>query len=108
MLACVSGSLMWSRSSTCTRFILAPIDANSALWGGSEPPHKALFASIGAKMKRVHVLDLDHINDPLTQASIRRIDLDQAIRDVVPVPERELAMLVHDDARTCLLYTSPS
>jgi len=71
--------------------------------GGSEPPHKALFASIGAKMKRVHVLDLDHINDPLTQASIRRIDLDQAIRDVVPVPERELAMLVHDDARTVLV-----
>ncbi len=70
--------------------------------GGSEPPHKALFASIGAKMKRVHVLDLEHINDPLTQASIRRIDLDQAIRDVVPVPGRELAMLVHDDNRTVL------
>ncbi|MDB4961155.1 MAG: hypothetical protein JWP01_1154 [Myxococcales bacterium] len=66
------------------------------------PPHKALFASIGAKMKRVYVLDLEHINDPLTQASVRRINLDQPIRDVVPVPGRELAMLVHDDNRTVL------
>ena len=66
------------------------------------PPHKALFASIGARMSRVHVLDLEHITDPLTQASIRKITLDQPVRDVVPVPERDLAMLVHDDARTVL------
>lgn len=66
------------------------------------PPRKALFASIGAKLPRVHVLDLEHITDPLTQASIRKITLDQPVRDVVPVPERDLAMLVHDDARTVL------
>lgn len=70
--------------------------------GGSEPPRKALFASIGAKLKRVHVLDLERIDDPLTQARMRRIDLDQPVRDVVPVPGRDLAMLVHDDARTVL------
>jgi hypothetical protein len=70
--------------------------------GGDVPPHKALFASIGAKLGRVHVLDLEHINDPLTQASIRRITLDKPVRDVVPVPGRDLAMLVHDDERTVL------
>jgi hypothetical protein len=70
--------------------------------GGETPPHKALFASIGAKLQRVHVLDLEHINDPLTQASLRTIELDRPVRDVVPVPGRDLAMLVHDDARTVL------
>ena len=58
--------------------------------------------SIGAKLKRVYVLDLEHINDPLTQTTLRTIALDQPVRDVVPVPGRELAMLVHDDARTVL------
>jgi hypothetical protein len=70
--------------------------------GGEEPPHKALFASISAKMKRVYVLDLENITDPLTQAGLRPIALDQAVRDVVPVPGRDLAMLVHDDNRTVL------
>ena len=66
------------------------------------PPTKALFASIGAKMTRVHVLDLVNIEDPLTQVNLRSITLDKAVRDVVPVPGRDLAMLVHDDARTVL------
>ncbi|HWU90044.1 MAG TPA: hypothetical protein VN253_22430 [Kofleriaceae bacterium] len=70
--------------------------------GGDLPPTKALFASISAKLPRVHVLDLERIADPLTQASIRRIDLDKPVRDVVPVPNRDLAMVVHDDARTVL------
>src|SRR6185369_16334812 len=50
----------------------------------------------------VHVLDLENIEDPLTQAKIRTISLDKGVRDVVPVPGRDLAMLVHDDARTVL------
>src|SRR6185369_10284994 len=50
----------------------------------------------------VHVLDLENIEDPLTQAKIRTISLDKSVRDVVPVPGRDLAMLVHDDARTVL------
>ena len=70
--------------------------------GTDAPPTKALFASIGAKMTRVHVLDLVNIQDPLTQVNLRTIVLDKAVRDVVPVPGRDLAMLVHDDARTVL------
>jgi hypothetical protein len=77
------------------RIILFPTETDG-------PPHKALFAAIGTKAPRVHVLDLDTINDPLTQASLRKITLDKPVRDVVPVPGRDLAMLVHDDARTVL------
>lgn len=65
-------------------------------------PHKALFASIGAKLPRLWVLDLDNIQDPLTQAKLRRIDLDQPVHDVVPVPGKDLALIVNDDARTVL------
>ena len=43
-----------------------------------------------------------NIEDPLTQAKLRTITLDKPVRDVVPVPGRDLAMLVHDDARTVL------
>jgi hypothetical protein len=70
--------------------------------GGDVPPHKALFASISAKMKRVYVLDLENITDPLQQVGLRPIPLDKSISDVVPVPGRDLAMLVHDDNRTVL------
>ncbi|MCW5806821.1 MAG: hypothetical protein KIT31_30970 [Deltaproteobacteria bacterium] len=70
--------------------------------GGDAPPRKALFASIGTSGRTVHVLDLENIQDPLTQAKIRTIALDKGVRDVVPVPGRELAMLVHDDHRTVL------
>jgi hypothetical protein len=77
------------------RIILFPI-------GLDTPPTKALFAAVGAKAKRVHVLDLVAIQDPLTQANVRTINLDKPVRDVVPVPGRDLAMLVHDDARTVL------
>jgi hypothetical protein len=70
--------------------------------GGATPPKVALLASLGAKLPRVWVLALDHIQDPLTQIELDRIDLDQGVRDVVPVPDRDLAMLVHDDARTVL------
>jgi len=68
----------------------------------SDRPHKALFASIDAKLPRLWILDLDNIQDPLTQAKLHEIDLDQPVRDVVPVPGRDLAMVVHDDARTVL------
>ena len=77
-------------------------------------PTKALFASIAGRQPRVHVLDLVNIQDPLTQAKLKTIPLDKPVRDVVPVPGRDLAMLVHDDARTVLglldmetLSTSP-
>ena len=70
--------------------------------GLDTPPKKAVLASIGAKLNRLYVLDLEHIEDPLTQISLTRIDLDKTVRDVVPVPGRDLAMIVHDDARTVL------
>jgi hypothetical protein len=70
--------------------------------GPGVTPHKALLAAIGSKLNRLWVLDLDHIEDPLTQARLDRIDLDKPVRDVVPVPGRDLAMIVHDDARTVL------
>ncbi|HEX5064361.1 MAG TPA: hypothetical protein VFV99_33530 [Kofleriaceae bacterium] len=82
--------------------------------GGGVPPTKALFASVGSKVTRVHVLDLVDIQDPLTQAKLHTINLSYPVRDVAPVPGRDLAMLVHDDARTVLglldmdtLSTSP-
>jgi hypothetical protein len=78
-----------------------PID-RILLFPSGDAPHKALFTSIGAKLPRLWVLDLDNIQDPLTQAKLRRIDLDQPVRDVVPVPGRDLAMVVHDDNRTVL------
>ena len=65
-------------------------------------PQKALFASLSAKLPRLHVLDLQDIEDPLTIPAPREIDLDQPIEDVVPVPRRDLAMIVHDDTRTVL------
>jgi hypothetical protein len=79
------------------RILLFPSDPE-----GGVAPHKALFASIAAKQKRVHVLDLENITDPLSQVGLRPIALDQPVRDVVPVPGRDLAMLVHDDNRTVL------
>lgn len=79
-----------------------PLDRILLFPAGGEAPRKALFAAIGPKLPRVHLLDLEHIDDPLTQASLRKITLDKPVRDVVPVPGRDLAMLVHDDARTVL------
>jgi hypothetical protein len=77
------------------RILLFPADAD-------EPPHQALLASIAAHLNTLHVLDLDNIQDPLTQARVHDIVLDKTIRDVVPVPKRNLALIVHDDARTVL------
>jgi hypothetical protein len=70
--------------------------------GDDVVPHEALLASIASEQPRLHVLDLDHINDPLTEASTTEIDLAQPVKDVVAVPDRELAMVVHDNARTVL------
>ena len=70
--------------------------------GGDTPPHEALFASVGAGSSRLYVLDLDNIADPLTVAKLDTIQLDKPVRDVVAVPDRDLAMIVHDDQRTVL------
>jgi hypothetical protein len=65
-------------------------------------PSKALFASIAADLPTLHVLDLADIFDPLVEPTPRTITLDQGVKDVVPVPDSDLAMVVHDDARTVL------
>jgi len=79
-----------------------PLDRIVLFPEGDGPPAKAVFASLTARMSRVQVLDLPDVMDPLVQPVMRSIQLDQPVRDVVPVPGRELAMLVHDDARTVL------
>jgi len=71
------------------------------------PPHKALFASLGSGgagggLARLWVLELDHLADPLAQVAPVAITLDKPVHDVVAVPGRDLAMIVHDDARTVL------
>jgi hypothetical protein len=70
--------------------------------GADVVPHEALLASIGAKSPRLGVIELDRIADPLVQPTVDPIVLDKPVLDVVPVPDRELAMVVHDDARTVL------
>jgi hypothetical protein len=65
-------------------------------------PHQALFASIRAGSPRLYILELDHLDDPLAQPTLTKITLDKPVRDVVAVPGRDLAMIVHDDARTVL------
>jgi hypothetical protein len=79
-----------------------PIDRILVFPGGDAPPHKAVFASIGAGLPRLYVLELDHLDDPLAQPALTPITLDKPVRDVVAVPGRDLAMIVHNDARTVL------
>ncbi|HEY0252203.1 MAG TPA: hypothetical protein VGC41_11795, partial [Kofleriaceae bacterium] len=82
--------------------IADPIDRIVLFPQGDTPPHEALLASIQTKLDRMSVLALDDINDPLAQPNLTTIQLDQPIRDVVPVPNRDLALVVHDDARTVI------
>lgn len=79
-----------------------PIDRILVFSEGDGAPHKALFASVGAGGKRLYELELDHLSDPLAQVQLTPIVLDQPVRDVVPVPGRDLALVVHDDARTVI------
>lgn len=80
-----------------------PIDRIVLFPAGTDtPPHEALLASLGAKLRRVSVLDLEHIHDPLVTPQLDVVTFDQPVQDVVPVPGRDLAMIVHDDGRTVL------
>ncbi len=77
------------------RILLFPNDPDVA-------PRTALLASIGQRMPRVHLLSLDDIHDDLVPIDLRTINLEEPVLDVVPVPGRDFAMIVHDDARTVL------
>jgi hypothetical protein len=67
-----------------------------------EAPRVAVLASLGARLPRVQVLDLERIGDVLTPPGIEAVPLEAPVFDVVAVPGRELVMLVHDDTRTVL------
>jgi len=70
--------------------------------GSGRTPRTALLASLAFGAPRVHLLSLDHIADPLVPVDLRTVDLEQPVRDVVAVPGRDLALIVHDDDRTVL------
>lgn len=70
--------------------------------GAGETPRVALLASLGSRLPRVHMVSLEGIGDPLVRPTVQTITLDESVLDVVPVPGRELAMIVHDDDRTVL------
>jgi hypothetical protein len=77
------------------RIILFPNDPDVV-------PRTALLASIGSQTQRVHLLSLDGLTEDLVRARLETIELDEPVLDVVPVPGRELAMVVHSDDRTVL------
>lgn len=62
----------------------------------------AVLASIGSRLPRVQILDLQNITDPTVSPDLTEVVLDEPVLDVVPVGGRELAMIVHDDNRTVL------
>lgn len=93
--------------------IADPINRVLVFPSADGPPHRALVATISATgtaaagasvagLSRLWLLDLDHVADPLAQVAPVEIDLGKPVHDVVPVPGRDLALIVHDDARTVL------
>ena len=67
-----------------------------------DTPTVAVLASISGGLPRVQLMPLTKLSDPLSSISLTQVDLGKPVLDVVPVPGRELAMIVHDDARTVL------
>jgi hypothetical protein len=78
-----------------------PID-RILLFPAGDTPRVAVLASLASERSNVHVLALDGITDELVPTRLDNIDLEQPVLDVVPVPGRELAMIVHNDDRTVL------
>ena len=70
--------------------------------GADQPARKAVLASIGAQRDRVHVLDLEGIDDDLIPRAVETVAAGAPVRAIEAVPGRELALLVHDDQRTVL------
>lgn len=77
------------------RIVLFPDDPD-------QPARKAVLASIGAQRDRVHVLDLEGIDEDLIPRDLETVEAGAPVMAIEPVPGRELAMLVHDDQRTVL------
>ncbi len=79
-----------------------PIDRIVIFPGGDAPATTAVLAQIGAPMPRVHALPLIDVQNPLARLDLDTIDVGEPVRDLSPVPGRDLAMMVHDDNRTVL------
>jgi hypothetical protein len=77
------------------RIVLFPDDPD-------QPARKAVLASTASRLSRIHVLDLEGIDEDLIPREIEPIDVGEQVMAIEPVPGRELAMLVHDDQRTVL------
>jgi hypothetical protein len=77
-----------------------PIDRIVLFPSGASPAHLAIFADLGAT--DVFSLALDDVADPLARLDLDTIAVGEPVREIVPVPGRDLAMLVHDDDRTVL------
>ncbi len=77
------------------RIVLFPDDPDEA-------PRKAVLASVGAGLQRVHILDLEGIDEDLIPREIEMLDTGAPVMAIEAVPGRELALLVHDDQRTVL------
>ena len=67
-----------------------------------DQPTVAVLASLGTGLPRVQLMSLEHLADTLQSIRLQTIELGKPVRDVVPVPGRDLAMVVHDDNRTVL------
>jgi len=68
----------------------------------TEPPRKAVLASISAQLPRIEVLDLEGIDEDLIPRELETLDVGAPVMAIEPVPGRELALLVHDNDRTVL------
>lgn len=79
-----------------------PIDRIVLFPGGDGPATTAVLAQIGTGMPRVHSLALVDVQDPLARLDLETIEVGEPVRDLSPVPGRDLAMMVHDDNRTVL------
>ncbi len=79
-----------------------PIDRIVLFPGGDGPATTAVLAQLGAAMPRIHSLPLVNVADPLARLDLDTIVVGEPVRDLSPVPGRELAMIVHDDNRTVL------
>jgi hypothetical protein len=79
-----------------------PIDRILVFPGNGDPGQVAVLAQIGAPIPRVHALSLVGVGDPLARLDLDTIEVERPVRDLAPVPGRNLAMMVHDDNRTVL------
>ena len=79
-----------------------PIDRIVVFPAGDAPAQRAILAQIGAPMPRVLGLPLGGVGDPLARFDVDPIQVGEPVRELVPVPGRDLALIVHDDNRTVL------